>query len=159
MNLKNTYWVREQGKYACRLYASSIKYDGFQKEKRHERFDCDWSSDVCSSDLIEVFCYRLAKSLAAMSCALPQLDGLVFTGGIGENSALIRSRTITHLKLLNLALDEPANARTVRGAAGPIQAPGHPRVMVVPTNEERQIALDTLALLEAWPSPDYYGAR
>ncbi len=98
---------------------------------------------------IEVFCYRLAKSLAAMSCALPQLDGLVFTGGIGENSALIRSRTITHLKLLNLALDEPANARTVRGAAGPIQAPGHPRVMVVPTNEERQIALDTLALLEA----------
>ena len=80
---------------------------------------------------------------------LPQLDGLVFTGGIGENSALIRSRTITHLKLLNLALDEPANARTVRGAAGPIQADGHPRVLVVPTNEERQIALDTLALLEA----------
>jgi len=35
---------------------------------------------------IEVFCYRLAKSLAAMSCALPRLDGLIFTGGIGENS-------------------------------------------------------------------------
>lgn len=98
---------------------------------------------------IEVFCYRLAKSLAAMSCALPQLDGLIFTGGIGENSALIRSKTIAHLKLLNLALDDPTNARTVRGAAGPIHAQGHPRVLVVPTNEERQIALDTLALLEA----------
>ena len=97
---------------------------------------------------IEVFCYRLAKSLAAMSCALQQLDGLVFTGGIGENSALIRSKTVAHLKLLNLALDEPANARTVRGASGPIQAAGHPRIMVVPTNEERQIALDTLALLD-----------
>lgn len=33
---------------------------------------------------IEVFCYRLAKSLAAMSCALPQLDGVIFTGGIGD---------------------------------------------------------------------------
>jgi len=98
---------------------------------------------------IEVFCYRLAKSLAAMSCALTRLDGLIFTGGIGENSPLIRSKTVAHLKLLNLALDPAANARTIRGVAGPIQAYGHPRVMVVPTNEERQIALDTLALLEA----------
>ncbi len=96
---------------------------------------------------IEVFCYRLAKSLAAMSCALPQLDGLIFTGGIGENSALIRSKTVAHLKLFNLALDQQANARCIRGVAGPIQAYGHPRVLVVPTNEERQIALDTLALL------------
>ncbi len=98
---------------------------------------------------IEVFCYRLAKSLAAMSCALPQLDGLIFTGGIGENSPLIRSKTVAHLKLLGLALDEQANASTVRGVSRAIQAHGHPRVMVVPTNEERQIALDTLELLEA----------
>jgi acetate kinase len=96
---------------------------------------------------IEVFCYRLAKSLAAMSCALPQLDGLIFTGGIGENSPLIRSKTVAHLTLFNLALDKEANARTIRGVAGSIQAYGHPRVLVVPTNEERQIALDTLALL------------
>jgi len=98
---------------------------------------------------IDVFCYRLAKSLAAMSCALPQLDGLIFTGGIGENSALIRSKTVAHLQLLNLALDPQANTNTVRGSAGPIQAHGHPRVLVVPTNEERQIALDTLALLDS----------
>ena len=98
---------------------------------------------------IEVFCYRLAKSLAAMSCALPRLDGLVFTGGIGENSPLIRSKTVDHLRLLGLHLDQPANARCVRGAAGAIQADGSPRVLVVPTNEERQIALDTLALLDA----------
>jgi acetate kinase len=98
---------------------------------------------------IEVFCYRLAKSLAAISCALTQLDGLIFTGGIGENSPLIRSKTVAHLKLFNLALDDQANARTIAGLAGPIQAAGHPRVLVVPTNEERQIALDTLALLDA----------
>ena len=98
---------------------------------------------------IEVFCYRLAKSLAAMSCALPQLDGLIFTGGIGENSPLIRSKTVEHLKLFNLALDAQANARCIRGVAGAIGAEGRPRVLVVPTNEERQIALDTLALLTA----------
>lgn len=98
---------------------------------------------------IEVFCYRLAKSLAAMSCALPQLDGVIFTGGIGENSPLIRSKTIAHLKLLNLSLDNEANARCVGGIDGAIQAAGSPRVLVVPTNEEWQIALDTLALLDA----------
>ncbi|OEC37436.1 acetate kinase [Pseudomonas cuatrocienegasensis] len=98
---------------------------------------------------IEVFCYRLAKSLAAMACALPQLDGLIFTGGIGEHSPLIRATTVAHLKLLGLALDETANQRTRGGASGPIHAPGSPRVLVVPTNEERQIALDTLTLLSA----------
>ncbi|MCU9949343.1 acetate kinase [Pseudomonas sp. PDM13] len=96
---------------------------------------------------IEVFCYRLAKSLAAMSCALPQLDGLIFTGGIGENSPLIRSKTVAHLKLFDLAIDKEANARCIRGIAGPIHKYGHTRILVVPTNEERQIALDTLALL------------
>ena len=97
----------------------------------------------------EVFCYRLAKSLASMACALPKLDGLIFTGGIGENSVAVRSRTLEHLKLFNFQLDEEANARCTRGVGGEIQAAGRPRVLVVPTNEERQIALDTLALLDA----------
>ncbi len=96
----------------------------------------------------EVFCYRLAKSLAGMACALPKLDGLIFTGGMGENSSAVRSRTLEHLKLFNFKLDEQANARCTRGVGGEIQAAGSPRVLVVPTNEERQIALDTLALLD-----------
>lgn len=96
---------------------------------------------------IEVFCYRVAKSLAAMSCALAKLDGLIFTGGIGENSPMIRRKIVAHLRLLELELDSEANARCIRGVGGPIQAYGHRRVLVVPTNEERQIALDTLALL------------
>jgi acetate kinase len=97
---------------------------------------------------IEVFCYRLAKSLAAQSCALPRLDGLIFTGGIGENSPLVRSKTIAHLKLLGLALESSANQRCQRGVSGPIHADGHPCILVIPTNEERQIALDTLSLLD-----------
>ncbi len=97
----------------------------------------------------EVFCYRLAKTLAAMSCALEKIDGLVFTGGIGENSAAVRARTLDHLKVFGFKVDAEANARCTRGVAGEVQAEGSPRIMVVPTNEERQIALDTLALLDA----------
>lgn len=97
----------------------------------------------------EVFCYRLAKSLAGMACGLSKLDGLIFTGGIGENSAAVRERTLEHLKLLGFQIDAEANARCTRGVAGEIQVTGSPRVLVVPTNEERQIALDTLALLDA----------
>lgn len=97
----------------------------------------------------EVFCYRLAKTLAAMSCAMDHIDGLVFTGGIGENSAAVRARTLDHLKVFGFKVDAEANARCTRGVAGEVQAEGSPRIMVVPTNEERQIALDTLALLDA----------
>lgn len=96
---------------------------------------------------IEVFCYRLAKSLAALTCALPRLDGIVFTGGIGENSPLVRNLTVRHLHALDLELDGAANARCVRGVEGPIHLAGHPPVLVIPTDEERQIALDTLAVL------------
>ncbi|MNY31486.1 Propionate kinase [compost metagenome] len=84
-----------------------------------------------------------------MACGLSKLDGLIFTGGIGENSAAVRERTLDHLKLLGFQLDGEANARCTRGVAGEIQATGSPRVLVVPTNEERQIALDALALLDA----------
>ena len=97
----------------------------------------------------EVFCYRLAKSLASMSCAMERIDGLVFTGGIGENSVAVRSRTIEHLKVFGFRIDEDANQRCTRGTSGLIQAGGSPRILVVPTNEERQIANDTLALLDA----------
>ena len=96
---------------------------------------------------IEVFCYRLAKSLAAMGCAMPRIDGLVFTGGIGENSVLVRARTLAHLGFLGFAVDEAANAACVGGRCREIHQPGSPRVLVVPTAEERMIALDTLALL------------
>lgn len=98
---------------------------------------------------IEIFCYRLAKSLAALSCALPRLDGLLFTGGIGENAALIRKKTLDHMRIFNFKLDDQANQSCVRGQGGKISADGHPLVLVVPTNEERQIAIETLEVIDA----------
>lgn len=97
---------------------------------------------------IEIFCYRLAKALAALSCALPRLDGLLFTGGIGENASLIRKKTLDHMRVFNFKLDDEANQACICGKSGKISADGHPLVLVVPTNEERQIANETLALID-----------
>ena len=97
---------------------------------------------------IEIFCYRLAKALAALSCALPRLDGLLFTGGIGENATLIRKKTLDHMRVFNFKLDDEANQQCIRGTGGKISADGHPLVIVVPTNEERQIANETLEVID-----------
>ncbi|MBI5609280.1 MAG: acetate kinase [Deltaproteobacteria bacterium] len=96
---------------------------------------------------IEVFCYVLAKQLAGLVVALGRLDALVFTGGIGENSAEIREKVVGLLGFLGLQLDPAANAQAVRGKAGRITASTAPQALVVPTNEERMIALDTASLV------------
>jgi acetate kinase len=107
---------------------------------------------------IAVFCYRLAKSLAAMRCALPRLDGLIFTGGIGEHAPAIRRETLAHLSWLGVALDNSLNDATI-GQVGCISRSNsgegesqRPAIWVIPTNEERQIARETLAVLAATPT-------
>lgn len=96
---------------------------------------------------IEVFCYRIAKSLAALSCALPRLDGLVFTGGIGENSAAVRERIIALMPHFSLQLNLTVNSEMVRSREGRIDAGGH-QLWVIPTDEEGQIAKETRQCLE-----------
>ncbi|WP_299316293.1 acetate kinase [uncultured Halomonas sp.] len=98
---------------------------------------------------IEVFCYRIAKSLAALSCALPRLDGIVFTGGIGENASAVRARVVAALPHFGLGLSALANADTVGGREGRIDAGGidTPELWVIPTDEEGQIAFETRQLL------------
>lgn len=98
---------------------------------------------------IEVFCYRVAKSLAALSCSLPRLDGVVFSGGIGENASAIRARIIEALPHFNLRLSAHANATAVGGREGRIDAGSavDPELWVIPTDEEGQIAFETRQLL------------
>ncbi len=97
---------------------------------------------------IEVFCYRLARSLLGLCAALPRLDGLLFTGGIGENSAKVRARTVEHMGAMGLKLDANANSNAARGAAAAIHVESSPAIWVIPTDEERQIADESLALLD-----------
>nr|WP_163504067.1 acetate kinase [Halomonas socia] len=97
---------------------------------------------------LEVFCYRIAKSLAALSCALPTLSGLIFTGGIGENSPRVRARVIVALPHFGLDLDDAANQAILRGREGRIDTGDGPQLWVIPTDEEGQIAHETRELLE-----------
>ncbi len=100
---------------------------------------------------LEVFCYRIAKSLAALSCALPKLDGVVFTGGIGENSPTVRREVIALLPHFGLSLDKAANEDTTRGKEGRLNSTDHngPEVWVIPTDEEGRIAMETRHCVES----------
>lgn len=97
---------------------------------------------------IEVFCYRLAKSLAALSCGLPRLDGLFFTGGIGENSAYIREKTVAYLPHFGFNLSKENNDGLQRGTEGRIDTGTGPQIWVIPTDEEGRIAKETQSVAE-----------
>jgi len=91
---------------------------------------------------LDIFCYVLAKAIAALVVPLGRLDALVFTGGIGENSTTVREMTIARLGFLGIALDEAANAKHGRTQNGRITIGTKPQALVVPTNEELMIAED-----------------
>jgi acetate kinase len=91
----------------------------------------------------EIFCYVLAKAIAALVVPLGRLDALAFTGGIGENSSTVRAAVVQQLRFLGLAIDPAANAVHGRGQQGRITLENRPQALVVPTNEELMIAMDT----------------
>ncbi len=97
---------------------------------------------------IEMFCYRIKKYVGAYTAAMNGLDVLVFTGGIGENSTLVREKCCSELDCLGIGLDPEANAAAIRGKEGVISRTDRPvKVFVIPTNEELIIARDTVRLI------------
>ncbi|USD39693.1 MULTISPECIES: acetate kinase [Ferrimonas] len=96
---------------------------------------------------LEVFCYRLAKYVASYTVPLKRVDAIIFTGGIGENSMLIREKVLEHLAIFGYDVDAEKNAAARFGNEGVITKDGTPVAMVIPTNEEFVIASDALALI------------
>lgn len=90
----------------------------------------------------DVFTYRVAKYIGSYMVALDHLDGIIFTGGIGENSLPIRSNIIQQMKLLGFVEDRQANEAARFGESGVIARSEllNASVMVIPTNEELVIA-------------------
>ena len=98
---------------------------------------------------IKMFYYRLKKYIGSYMAALGHTDAIVFTGGIGENNTLTRSRSLSGLEPLGVQIDEQKNERAVRGFEGPIHtAASQVLVYVIPTNEELQIACDTYEITQ-----------
>jgi acetate kinase len=102
------------------------------------------SSEPQARLAVDYFVYRAAKEIGALAAVLGGIDGLVFTAGIGENSAEIRRRICESSVWLGVELDAEANARK-----GPrISGPGSKvSAWVIPTNEELMIARHTGRLL------------
>jgi acetate kinase len=98
---------------------------------------------------LDVFAHRLAKAIAGLVTSLERLDALVFTGGIGENSAVVRGLVLGRLGFLGLAEDAEANARHGQRTGGRVSRPGPALALVVPTDEELMIARDTARLIAA----------
>jgi acetate kinase len=98
---------------------------------------------------LDVFVHRLAKAVAALVTNLDRLDAVIFTGGIGERSAEVRSLVLARLAFLGLAEDRQANAQHGRATGGRISPEGPVLALVVPTNEELMIARDTARLVTA----------
>lgn len=96
---------------------------------------------------LEIFTYRLAKYVASMAVAAGGLDVLAFTGGIGENSDVVRAKVLGYCEFLGLKLDNNANLAARFGKAGVITTADSPvTAVVIPTNEELMIAQDTALL-------------
>jgi len=97
---------------------------------------------------IEMFCYRVRKYIGAYHAVLGRVDAVVFTGGIGENASAIRQRICEGLKHIGIAIDAVKNRSSGR-AIFEIQKDGQPvRVLVIRTDEEREIALQTISTIE-----------
>lgn len=99
---------------------------------------------------LEVECYRIKKYIGAYAAAIGGVDAIVFTAGVGENSAVHRAKSCADLEFLGIEIDEEKN----RAAVGRTQEAdigthrSRVRVFVIPTDEELVMAEDTEAILE-----------
>lgn len=96
---------------------------------------------------LDMFCYRIRKYIGAYMAVIGRPDAVVFTGGIGENSATVRGLVCRGLEHLGISLDEERNG-AVSGSIAEIQADGGPvKLLVVKTDEEREIARQTVEVI------------
>jgi acetate kinase len=95
------------------------------------------SDDPRATLAIDLYCYRIRREMGSLAGALGGLDAIVFTAGIGENSAAIRERVCRDAAWIGVELDATANAK-----GGPRISSGASRVSAwaIPTNEELMIA-------------------
>jgi len=102
------------------------------------------SGDERAAEAVGLFCYQVRKAIGSFSAVLGGLDTLVFTGGIGEKSAMIRSRVCSGLGYLGIMLDQRANGANELYLSAEGARVG---VYAIPTDEEWMIARETFKLI------------
>jgi acetate kinase len=106
------------------------------------------SGDAEAEMAYEMYAYRIKKYIGSYASILNGLDALVFTAGVGENDAAVRARVCANLSFLGIFIDEEKNVQR-SGGLRDIHAPGSAvKILVIPTNEELEIAGQCFQLLE-----------
>ncbi|MCW5197298.1 acetate kinase [Buchnera aphidicola] len=101
--------------------------------------------EIASKRSVDIFCHRLSKYIASYTTLLDgRLDAIIFTGGIGENSILVRQLTMIKLFMIGIRLDMQLNQCLQPGQYGFINKKDTTPVLVIPTNEELIIAQETV---------------
>lgn len=94
-----------------------------------------------------VFCYRLKKYIGAYTAALGGVDAIVFTGGIGENSSVVRRDVLNDMEYLGVLLDSDQNEIRSKEERDISTSQSKVKALVIPTNEELVIAMDTMRIV------------
>jgi acetate kinase len=103
--------------------------------------------DATAELAYSMYAYRIRKYIGAYAAVLNGLDALVFTAGVGENDALVRSRACQHLEFFGIVLDEEKNQVRTPSLRDISRPESRVRILVVPTNEELEIARQCAELL------------
>jgi len=107
------------------------------------------SGDADAQLAIDMYCYRIKKYIGAYYAALGHVDALIFTAGIGENAALIRQQACEGLENLGISIDDEKNASDHHDGTFEIQTDSGPvKLLVIPANEELEIARQTAACIK-----------
>lgn len=93
---------------------------------------------------LEIFCYRIKKYIGAYTAVAGPLDAIIFTGGIGENSSTVRGLCCDSLAHMGISLDQDRNNSASRELREISIEGSKVRILVIPTNEELEIALQTV---------------
>ena len=120
---------------------------GLTNDMRELIAEADESADRRAKLAIDIFCYRVRKYIGAYLAAMNGTAAVIFSGGIGQNSAAIRERICAGLEWSGIEIDGEKNL-ALKGEGEISKAASRVSVWVIPTNEELLIARDTVRLIE-----------
>lgn len=95
---------------------------------------------------LDMFIYQVRKYIGAYAAAMGGIDALVFTAGIGENNGPMRKDIVSGLEYMGIAIDDEKNL--TRGTIDVSASDARVKTLVIPTDEEMMIAIDTQRLVE-----------
>ena len=126
---------------------------GLSSDMRELQRESDEHKNKLAALAIDIFCYRARKYIGGFLAAMGGADAVLFTGGIGENSPVIRSKICEGMQWAGLTLDRSRNEQAV-GREGTISTDDSTlRAFCIPTDEELLIARDTVRCILGEPHP------